>query len=430
MGKITIPYSPRPLQRSIHEELLRFSVIVCHRRFGKTVLAINHLIREAMTCSLERPRFAYLAPTYKQAKTIAWDYLTHYSRPIPGISINQAELRVDYPNGARIQLFGCDNPDALRGLYLDGAVLDEYAQMPSSLFGEVLRPALSDRKGFALFIGTPKGKNAFYELYMGAKGRDNWYTKVYRASDTEVVDKEELLDAQDTMTEEEYQQEYECSWTAAIRGAVYGKEMAAALKDNRIGFVPVDPKLEVHTFWDLGIADAMTIWFVQAIGKEIRLVNYYEHNGEGMAHYIQYLNQFKKDHNIGYGDHFAPHDIEVRELTSGRSRRDTARDMGINFRVVALHRVSEGIEASRRLFSRIWIDEKRCKHGIECLTQYRYDYDEKRGVFRDNPVHDWASHCADAFRQIAMGWQDRLAMPDRQAMSRPVTAPVDFDVFG
>lgn len=424
---IVIPYAPRSLQQDIHDQLKRWSVVVCHRRFGKTVFAINHLLRDCLTSNKERPRYAYLAPTYKQAKTIAWDYLQHYSRPIPGIQINQSELRIDYPNGGRIQLFGCDTPDALRGIYLDGCILDEYAQMPSSLFGEVLRPALSDRKGWALFIGTPKGKNAFHSLYEHADNNDKWLAVVHKASDTGIVDQEELEDAKGIMTDEEYEQEYECSWSAAIRGAVYGKEMAATLRDKRIGFIPVEPSIPVHTFWDLGIADAMTIWFVQAVGKEIRFINYYEHTGEGMAHYINHLDQFKRDHNINYGDHFAPHDIEVRELSSGKSRRDTALKMGISFRVVQQHKVSDGIEATRRLFSRFWFDEKRCKHGVECIAQYRYDYDEKRGVFRDSPLHDWSSHCADALRQLGMGWQEVLTQKERS--HAPMQAKTDFSVF-
>lgn len=427
MEEIEIPYSPRELQLKLHDNIARWNVVVCHRRFGKTVFAINELIKQAMTCSKENPRLAYLAPTYKQAKTIAWDYLQYYSRPIPGITINQSELRIDYPNGARIQLFGCDNPDALRGLYLDCAVLDEYAQMPSSLFGEVIRPALSDRKGGAIFIGTPKGKNAFYDLYRHAEASEDWNAIVYKASETGIVDKDELEDAQRIMTPEEYAQEYECSWTAAIRGSVYGNEIATAYKDKRIGFVPIEPTIPVHTFWDLGISDAMSIWFVQAVGKEIRLVNYFEDSGKGMAHYVQYLDSFKRDHGIMYGDHFAPHDIEVRELMTGKSRRDTARDMGIVFRVVPMHKVADGIEASRKLFSRLWIDEARCRYGLECLSQYRFEYDEKKGIFREIPVHDWASHCADSFRMIAMGWQDRLAQPDRKA-ARPVIAK-SFSVF-
>jgi len=427
MAEVVIPYKPRELQEGLHDSMKRWNVVCCHRRFGKTVFAINHLLRDCLTSNKERPRYAYLAPTYKQAKTIAWDYLQHYSRPIPGIVINQAELRIDYPNGGRIQLFGCDNPDALRGIYLDGCILDEYAQMPSSLFGEVLRPALSDRQGWALFIGTPKGKNAFYDLYEHASNDDRWYAVTYKASETGVVADEELTDAKAIMTDDEYEQEYECSWTAAIKGAVYGKEMAACLRDKRVGFIPVEPSIPVHTFWDLGISDAMSIWFVQAIGKEIRFINYYEHSGEGMAHYANYLENFKREHNIQYGEHFAPHDVEVRELMSGKSRRDTALQMGIRFRVVAQHKVADGLEATRRLFSRFWFDENRCKHGIECLSQYRYDYDDKNGVFRDRPVHDWSSHCADAIRQLSMGWNDILTQKERTF--QPTIAKMDFEVF-
>ena len=429
MAEVVIPYAPRELQLTLHDSIKRWNVIVCHRRFGKTVFAINELLKSCITTDKERGRYAYLAPTYKQAKTIAWDYLCHYSHPIPGIKINQAELRIDYPNGGRIQLFGCDNPDALRGLYLDGVILDEYAQMPSSLFGEVIRPALSDRKGFAIFIGTPKGKNAFYDLYHAAKDSDKWKAITYKASESGLIDAEELEDARLIMTDEEYDQEYECSWSAAIRGSVYGKELATAYKDHRVCFIPIEPTIEVHTFWDLGISDAMTIWFVQSVGKEIRLINYYENNNEGMQHYINYLEDFKREHNIRYGDHFAPHDIEVRELTSGKSRRDTAREMGIFFRTVQQHKVADGIEASRRLFSRLWIDENRCKQGLECISQYRYEYDDKRGVFRDKPVHDWSSHCADAFRHIAMGWHDRLAMPDRNDLGGTVQANTDWSMF-
>jgi len=231
---VLIPYEPRPLQRDIHHSLKRWNVIVCHRRFGKTVLAVNELIRQAVECDKDRPRFAYLAPTYKQAKSIAWDYLKHYSRPIPGIKVNESELRIDYPWGARIQLFGCDNPDALRGIYLDGVVLDEYAQMPSSLFGEVIRPALSDREGWALFIGTPKGHNAFHTLYNQACKDPGWFTAIYRASETGIVPPAELEDARKIMTEDEYEQEYECSWSAAIQGAIYGKHISEAEKEGRV----------------------------------------------------------------------------------------------------------------------------------------------------------------------------------------------------
>jgi phage terminase large subunit len=427
--EIIIDYSPRPLQLELHKNLKRWNVIVCHRRFGKTVFAINELIKQCMTCEHPNPRLAYLAPTYRQAKMIAWDYLKKFSRAIPDISINEAELRVDYPNGGRIQLFGCDNPDALRGLYLDGCVLDEYAQMPSTLFSEVLRPALSDRKGGAIFIGTPKGKNAFHDVYQHATENENWLSAVHRVSDTQLIDEIELADAQRIMTTEEYEQEYECSWSAAIKGAVYGAEMASAVRDKRIGFVPIEPSLEVHTFWDLGISDAMSIWFAQAVGREIRLIHYHEDSGKGMQHYANYLRQFAKDHGITYGTHLAPHDIEVRELMTGRSRRDTAADMGITFVVVRQHRVHEGIEAARKMLARCWFDSNRCKLGTEALQHYRFKWDDKRQTFADKPDHDWSSHCADAFRILAVGWNDNLAQPNRYENARTVVIKQDWSIF-
>lgn len=425
---IVIPYKPRPLQTTLHDSLQRFNVIVCHRRFGKTVFAINELIKQCLQSTKDRPRFAYLAPTYTQAKSIAWDYLKHYSRPIPGIDINESEMRIDYPNGGRIQLFGCNNPDGLRGIYLDGCILDEYAQMPPSLFGEVIRPALSDRKGFAIFIGTPKGKNAFFDLYQRASEIDTWFTAIYKASETRAVDPEELVDAQAIMSHEEYQQEYECSWTAAIKGAIYGQLMATAEMDKRIGFIPVEPMLDVHTFWDLGISDSMSIWFVQATGNEIRLINYYENNNQGMQHYIQYLETFAKEQQIKYGEHYAPHDIKVRELMTGESRQDTARKMGINFRVVKQHRVEDGIEATRRILPRCWFDANRCKLGIQALSQYKYEYDDKHGTFRKSPLHDWSSHASDSFRQMGAAWSDRLSRP-KPTVGQTTNYSTEFSIF-
>lgn len=408
MGGVTVPYKPRGLQKDIHNNLKRWNVVVCHRRFGKTVLAINELLKKAMTQPKDRPRYAYLCPTYKQAKQVAWDYLKHYSRVIPAIQINESELRIDYPNGARIQLYGCDNPDALRGIYLDGVVLDEYAQMPASLFSEVIRPALSDRQGWGLFIGTPKGRNVFYDLYQHAENDPDWSTSIYRASETGIIDQKELDDAKRIMSEDEYEQEYECSWSAAIRGAIYGKEIESARKQNRVRFIPIENSLKVHTFWDLGIADATSIWFCQAINQEIRFLHYYENTGEGLFHYINYVKQYLEENRLMGGIHYAPHDIEVRELTTGKSRRDAAREAGFSFTTVPQHKIQDGIEAVKRIFPRCFFDEKNALQGLDYLSLYRREYDEKKRVYRDNPLHDYTSHCADAFRTFAMAWSERL----------------------
>ena len=413
--EIVIPYKPRDLQLEFHQNMKRWNLLVCHRRFGKSVCAINQLVKSCLTCTLERPRFGYIAPFYKQAKQISWDYSKHYSRPIPNIKINEAELRIDYPNEARLQLFGADNPDSMRGLYFDGVVLDEYGDMSPRLFTEVVRPALSDRKGWALFIGSAKGGTIFHELYELVKDDPDWYVQVYKASETGIIDSDELSSARKLMDEDEYNQEYECSWTASIKGAYYSKQLIEAEAENRITSVPYEKHLKVHTFWDLGVSDATSIWFVQAHGKEIRFIDYYEAEGEGLPHYAKIL----QDKGYIYDRHWAPHDIKVRELGSGRSRIETARSLGINFDIAPNDSIHNGINAARVIFNRCWFDEKRCKEGIQALRNYKKDYNERRREFSRNPLHDWSSHAADAFRYFAVSWTDKK---DR----KPVQAKVNI----
>ena len=400
--RVTTGYKPRPLQKAIHKSLKRWNVLVCHRRFGKSVMSINQLIHSALSFKGKNGRFAYLAPTYTQGKTIAWDYLKEFSQPVPGTKANESELRVDFPNGSRVRIFGCDRPDALRGIYLDGVVLDEYAQMPANLFGEVVRPSLSDRKGYAIWIGTPQGKNAFYDLYRQADGRSEWFTAMYKASDTGILDKDELKDAQSIMTSDEYEQEYECSWQASIKGAYYAKWMNEADKEGRITSVPYDPALAVHTAWDLGVGDATAIWFFQAYGSELRIIDYYEASGEGLPYYAKIL----QERGYVYGDHYAPHDIAVRELGSGRSRKEIALNLGIRFQVVAKQSIDDGIEAVRSVLPRCYFDSEKARQGIDSLIHYHKEFDQKRGEFKNRPYHDWSSHASDAFRYLAVGFKD------------------------
>jgi len=418
---IVIPYDPRPLQMEIHRELKRWNVMVCHRRFGKTVLAINELVRRALLNKKKAPRYAYFAPLLRQAKDIAWDYVKEFTLPIPGVKYNEAELRCDLPNGARITLYGVDRSlDTLRGNYFDGCILDEYAQMPPRIW-EVLAPALADRKGWVVVIGTPMGRNAFYDLYQMAQENDDWYAAMFKASETNVLDEEELTIQKRTLSPEQFAQEYECSWSAAVQGAYYSKYIEQARADKRITDVPVDPALPVHTFWDLGVSDATSIWMVQPAGLELRVVAYYENNNESLQHYINYLHDFRDKHNIAFGDHFAPHDIKVRELTNGKSRLETARAMGIRFRITPNIKIMDGIEAARRILPRCWFDEKRCSEGINALQNYRAEYDDKKKIYRDKPLHDWSSHASDAFRYFAVAWRDR-----RERNSKPVQADLSW----
>lgn len=237
MGRVVIPYKPRIHQREMHTgmESRRFSVVVAGRRGGKSVSLINHIIKKAALCKLERPRYAYIAPFYSQAKKIAWDYLLHYTAPIPGCKINESELWVQLPNGARIMLFGADNPKSLRGIYLDGVVLDEYADIRPDLWGEVLRPALSDRKGWAVFIGTPRGQNHFYSIYHEAlANQDTWFSAIYPASKTGFPDDEELELARKDMSEAQYAQEYECSFAASNDDVLIPLDLMVAASNREV----------------------------------------------------------------------------------------------------------------------------------------------------------------------------------------------------
>lgn len=408
--EVTIPYTPRSERHwTIHEALegKRFGVVVCHRRFGKTVLAINHLLRAAVQCDKQRPRFAYVAPTLKQGKTIAWDYLKHYARAIPGVEFNEAELRCDLPNGGQVRIFGSDNPDALRGTYFDGVVLDEFGLMQMRAWSEVLRPALSDRLGWALFIGTPNGRNAFWDMRNLAERDGAWFLIEHKASETGIIGVDELASARAAMTPDEFDQEYECSFEASVRGAIFASELAAVRESGRIRELVIDPVLPVHTGWDLGVGDATAIWFAQQAHSEIRVVDYYEASGEGMPHYAAVLQRKP----YAYGVHYAPHDIEVRELGSGRSRREVARQLGVNFTLAPRVSLEDGIHAARMLLPRCYFDASRCREGLDSLQNYRWEHNSRLDEFKSTPVHDWASHGADAFRYLALAL---MAEPEKK----------------
>lgn len=397
-------YAPRKHQMMIHANLKRFNVLVCHRRFGKTVLCINQLIHECLRNQREMPRYHYVAPLFKQAKRAAWDYLKHYTRSIDGVKYYEQELRCDLPGNRRIELLGSDNYDSVRGIYSDGVVMDEYAQMPPGMWREVMRPALADRKGMAIFIGTPKGRNAFFDQYNRALEPDRgWYAGMFKASETNIIDDAELRDASEEMTDDEYAQEWECSFEAAIPGSYFGKAMLKADEDGRIGKVPFDEALPVETWWDLGIGDPTGIWFMQRLGGgELHAIDYYEEKGEGLAHYATVLDNWQRENNAIFSRHIWPHDGAARDLSTGGKREDKFRDLGFDVEVQARESFEEGIEAARRAIATCHFDEKNCAFGIEALRQYRMEYDDKRKVLAKNALHDWSSHAASAFRIGAM----------------------------
>jgi hypothetical protein len=336
------------------------------------------------------------------AKNVAWDILKIYSRDIPSIAYNEAELTVRYPNGSKLTLYGSDNPDALRGMGLWGVVFDEYSQQPSNIFTEIIRPALADHNGYAIWIGTPKGRNEFYRLYEYGKRDEQWLSLLLTVEDTGIIPVEELSDARKIMSEDEFQQEWFCSFEAAVKGAYYERELREARANGRITNVAHDRRLPVYTWWDLGIGDATSIGFFQEVGSEWHIIDYYEASGEGLAHYAGILQEKARELGYVYRNHYAPHDIEVRELGTGQSRMEIAENLGIQFKIAPKLSFEDGINAVRTRFNALWFDVVRCERLLDALSLYRKEWDEKRGMFRNTALHDWTSHAADMMRYWAV----------------------------
>jgi hypothetical protein len=421
MATIVIPYTPRPQFETYHDRTERFAKIVAHRRFGKTVGCINELIKAALTNGRQfpPPRYSYIAPTYAQAKDVAWGYLKYYSQPIPGIDPRESELSVEYPNGARIRLYGADNYDRLRGLYNDGIILDEPAQIDPRAWPEVIRPTLSDYQGWATFIGTPAGRDWFYKIDRDETGAElpGWFRLTLKASETGLIPQSELESLKSGLSEEQFAQEFECSFEAAVIGAYYGKLMARADEDGRITGVPYEPTAAVYTAWDLGIRDSTAIWFAQVVGREIRIVDYYEASGVDLGHYVREI----AGRSYFYAGHIVPHDAQAKELGTGKSRLEVLESLGLKSLTIApMHRVEDGINAVRTIIPRCWFDAKKCARGIDALKLYRAEYDDKLQALKPRPVHDWTSHSADAFRYLAMTLDSKIV---NTGFNRPINYP-------
>jgi len=399
MGEIVIPYKPREHQLKVHELLegKRFAVVVAHRRFGKTVAALNHLIREAVLNTKETPRYAYIAPTYGQAKRVAWDYLVKYTDPLGGTN-NISELRVDFW-GRRIQLYGSDNPDSLRGQFFDGVIIDEVGDQNPKIWTDIVRPALTDRKGWCLFIGTPKGHNHFKELRDRAEKEDGWGLLEFKASETGVVDDTELKAAKNEMGEDKYRQEFECSFDAAVEGSYYGQILNELEEKKHMQEIPREELSRTFTAWDLGMGDSTSIWVAQLVGTEVRLLDYYENHGVGLDHYVKWI----RDNDYEKAEHILPHDVRVRELGTGKSRMEMLEEAGLEIKIAPRMSLDDGIQAVRRLLPRCWFNVPKVQIGLNCLRNYRRDYDEKRKIFYERPLHDWSSHGSDSFRYLALG---------------------------
>ena len=390
-----------PVVRAIEENGCKRALLCWARRSGKDHIALFIALRQMLkkVCTV-----FYIFPTAKQARLAIWDGINSDGLRIidyiPQELIankNDTEMKIRLDNGSVLQMIGSTDVDRVRGTACYMAIFSEYAtQDPNSW--AVLRPALAQNNGVALFCSTPFGKNHFWDLYQLSIASEKWYSSTLTASDTGHIPQDVLDDERREMSEDLFQQEYYVSFEAGVEGAFYAKYLNKMRLNNQIGDVPYEVGFPVHTAWDLGVNDSTCIIFYQTIGQTIRIIDYYQGSDRGLEHYADVL----RNKDYVYGKHMAPFDIAVRELGTGMSRLEKARSFGINFLTAPKLPVIEGIEAVRSTLGKIWIDEKKCGKLIKAIEFYRKEWDAKLKRYRDKPLHDWASDGCDSLRYLCL----------------------------
>lgn len=402
-------------------------MVVTHRRAGKTVALANDLVVGALECPLYRPQLAYVGPTFTQAKRIAWQYLKDYSEPYWAKDPSESELKVTMKaqNGvSTIYCLGADKPDALRGMYLDAAAMDEYALFRPSVWTQIIRPALSDRNGWGVFTSTPRGRNLFHKVYREAQlNPQEYHITMLSAATSGIIPEAELRDLQRHMDAEEFAQEYLCSFDSALKGAIYANEVNEMFRDGRawnqegpIDNALYDPMLPTHFVFDLGFTDCMVrIAWQNSPDGYVNIVNVEATTGADIFYHISSLHAFAnatREHGGGIGEVWLPHDARAKNLQTGKSVVEQFLEHGITPRIVPNHHVRDGIAAARRVFPAVRIDMTPVDTStpdvsvtddlLEALKAYRREWDEDHMCFKEQPLHDWASDFADAFRYFAI----------------------------
>jgi len=422
--EITLPldWRPRDYQRAAWEALetgTKRACLVWHRRAGKDLFAINWTASQIFQ---RVGLYWHVLPTYRQGRKVVWEgrtrdgraFLDHFpdgNNAGPGNLVTRKrddEMAMWFANGSVYQVIGADDPDRLVGANPIGIIFSEWSVMPPRVW-EFIRPILAENGGWAVFIYTPRGRNHGYRTFNMAQETEGWFAEKLSVDMTHAIPMSAVEDERAAgMPEELVQQEFYCSFDAPLVGAYYGDLMSTMTEEKRIGKIPYEPERPVTTAWDLGVADYTSIWFHQLVGHEHRLIDYYQASGVGLDHYAKVLSEKP----YAYKEHLVPHDATVRELGSGKSRIEMARKLGLNMRVVPKMPLADGINAVRFLLPKVWIDEERCETGIEGLRQYTKEriLDEEgidgEALFRDKPLHNWASHPADALRTLAVGLRE------------------------
>lgn len=416
MSDLTLDYDPRAPFVPFHNRNQQFALMVCHRRAGKTVACIGELVNRAMRTKKKKAKFAYIGPLRNQAKETAWDYLKEMTKGITKGPPRESELRVRLPNDAIITIYGADNPDAFRGLYFDGVVIDEFGDIRATLWGEVILPALLDRNGWAVFIGTPKGKNHFYKMYQRSQTEDNWFSMTLKVSESGLLSGKALALAREEMTDEQWQQEMECDFEAAVPGTYYSKIIGEMEKAGKIGDYKWNPGQPVFASADIGYSDSTAWWFWQVDDQGPILIDYEEDAGRPLSFYFEMLESkpwFKDLETI-----WLPHDAKATSFQTGRTTIEQFLARGLPCKLVPKQKVQHGIDAARMLLPKCRIDATFCYGGIEAVRSYRRQFNDKTQQYVDKPLHDWASNGSDAFRYFALVTADEI--PQEEVYKPPV----------
>ena len=394
-----LPYQPRARMVEFHQRKQRNAFLICHRRYGKTVACIAELVIRALYTKKKAAQYAYVCPFRSQAKAVGWAYLVEMTAGL-AIDVKVSELSVTLPNGAKIWLSGSDNVNALRGLYLDGAVLDEFAQIRPDLLEAVILPCLLDRKGWLVIIGTAYGRlNKFYEFYEKARDDESWYFDDIKVYDSGVIPLEEIDRIKESISEAKFEQEFCNNFSAELVGTYYASLISEIERQGQVtNSVPWQPDLPVHTAFDIGRGDNTVIWFWQETPHGIHWIDFYTNNGEQAQHYIDILKS--KPYEISRIN--LPHDAKAKTFATNKSALeqfvDAFQGTETQVNIVPKLSVEDGIEAVRQLLPHSYFDVESCFYGIECLRVYRKKWDEINQVFMKTPLHDYSSDASDSFR--------------------------------
>lgn len=392
--------------------------MVLHRRAGKSFVCIQDLLAKALTHKRKGPplRYAYLAPTRDQAKDIAFGYLVEFSSQIPGAVINKADLSVTFHNGASIRLYSGDAYERLRGIYLDGIVLDEAADIDPAAWDNVIRPTLSDYHGWATWVGTPKGRDGFYRTYVRSTQDPGWFSLLLKASQSGIIPLKELEDLRRGTSEKAFRQEFECDFNVGRPGAIYSQAISDALSGGRVSEnVQWFKQLPVYTSFDIGAPQNQKCWIWQMIGDRINFLESLS-GGEGCKTPADWAHVLRGK-QYSYGAHFLPHDAAIENGGQWQTALQTA---GLSHVVCVPRQFSvwDGINSALDNLPRCSFHASQCADGIEALEEYHAKQENDGVSIRDVPVHDWSSHFSDAFSLAhqAMGAGlvvDRTAIPRR-----------------